>query len=330
MRYRIVQTDNGSFLPVLDRNAQKKLNCKLRIADIRSEEETLSVCQDAHVVLATRGQFTKKVLKKMKDCLAIIRFGVGVDNIDVTSATELGIVVAHVPDFCIDEVSDTVAGLILMLNRKICYMHQKVMAGHWDRRLARPVHRLENKTLGLLGFGKVARGVATKMNIFGLNIIIYDPYVKAKDIKKFSVSPASLDKLLRQSDFLSLHLPLTKETYHLIGKEQLYKMKRDSYLINTSRGKIINEIALYKALKKGWISGAALDVLEQEPPNYKNPLFKLDNVIITPHFASYSEESFKELENKVKKAAIAVLKGRFPNYIANTDVKSKARLLKNF
>lgn len=330
MKYRIIQIDNGNFSSIFNRDTQRKFDCSLRLVNIRTEEETLSACRNAHLVLATRGIFTKKVLEKMKACLAIIRFGVGVENIDVKSATELGIVIANVPDFCIDEVSDTVAGLILVFNRKLFFMHQMVIVGHWDRRLGRPIHSLKNQILGLIGFGRIARCVATKMKSFGLNIITYDPYIRKSDTKKFSVKLASLNELLRQSDFISLHLPLTEETYHLIGKDQLRKMKPSAYLVNTSRGKIIDEVALYKALKEGWIAGAALDVLEQEPLDPKNPLLKLNNVIITPHFASYSEESFKELEEKVKNAALAVLKGRFPDYVVNSEVKSKARLLKNF
>ena len=326
-RYRIVQTDNGNFPPIFDRNIQERLNCQLRLAKVRTEEETFSACSHAHLVLATRGLFTKNVLRKMKDCVAIIRFGVGVENIDLKSATELGIIVSNVPDFCTDEVSDTVIGFMLALNRKLLFMHRTVMGGSWDRRLAQPITRLSNKTLGLIGFGRIARAVAAKMKGFKINIIAYDPYINKQEMIRVSVRPVNFHYILQQSDFISLHLPLNDKTYHLIGERQLRQMKPNAYLINTSRGKLINEGALYKALRKKWIAGAALDVLEKEPPDSKNPLLKLENVIFTPHFASYSEEAFKELQKKVQDSALTLLKGRFPNYIVNSDVKSKARLL---
>ena len=327
IKYRIVQTDNGNFSPIFDRKAQRIFNCQLKLVNVRTEQETLSACRNAHLVLVTRGLFTKKVLEKMKYCLAIIRLGVGVENIDLKSATELGITVANVPDFCVEEVSDTVIGFILALNRKLFSLHKTVIGGRWDRRLGRPISRLKNQTLGLIGFGRIARAIAAKMKGFGINIIAYDPYVKKQEIKRFLVRTVNFDYLLKQSDFISLHLPLKEKTYHLIGEKQLRKMKRNAYLINTSRGRIINEVALYKALKEGWIAGAALDVLEKEPPHINNPLLKLNNVILTPHFASYSEEAFRELEERVREAAIAVLRGRFPNHILNPSVERKARLL---
>ena len=327
IKYQIIQTDNGNFPPIFDRDTQKRFNCQLRLVNISTEEESIFACRNAHLVLATRGLFTKKVLEKMKDCLAIIRFGVGVENIDIKSATKLGIIIANVPDFCVDEVSDTVIAAILALNRKLFFLHKTIIGGRWDRRLARPITRIKNQTLGLIGFGRIARAVAAKMKGFGLNIIAYDPYIKKQEIKRFSVRPVDFNYILKQSDFISLHLPLNNETYHLIEKKQLRKMKHNAYLINTSRGKIIDEVALYKALKEGWIAGAALDVLDEEPPDFKNPILKLDNMIFTPHFASYSEEAFEELEKKVREAAIMVLKGRFPSHIVNPDVKSSARLI---
>ena len=326
--FRVVQTDNNNFPPVLGRKDRKDFNCRLKVSKARTEEETLRSCCRAHLVLATRGIFSRRVLEAMTDCIAIIRFGVGVENIDLAAATDAGIIVANVPDFCAGEVADTVAAFILALNRKLFTLHRTVVEGKWDRRLARPIHRLKGKTLGLIGFGRIARAVADRMKGFGLKIIVYDPYLNKKGLKGYPVSPVSQDSLLKRSDFISLHVPLNKGTYHLLGEKQFSKIKRGAYLINTSRGKIIDETALLKALKTGRLSGAALDVLENEPPDRGNLLLGLNNVIVTPHFGSYSQEAFRELEDKVRQAAIAVLQGRFPESIVNPEAKSKARIVR--
>ncbi len=327
-KFRIIQTDNFSFSPVFDRDTLKKLNCRLQLVDVRTEEETLLACRRSQLILATRGQFTRSVLENAKDCLAIVRFGVGVENIDLAAATEFGIIVANVPDFCVDEVSDTVAAAVLTCNRKLFFLHKTVIDGKWDRRLARPISRLRGETLGLIGFGRIARAVSCKMKGFGLDVIAYDPYVSQDEFRRSSVRPVDLEHIFKRSDFISLHLPLNDRTYQLIGEKQLSSMKPNAYLINTSRGKVIDEAALTKALKQGWIAGAFLDVLEDEPPGPDNPILKLSNVIFTPHFASYSEEAFRGLEEKVRRAAIAVLKSKFPEHIVNPEVKSKPRLKK--
>lgn len=324
---RIVQTDNGSFPPLFNAAARRRFECSLRLIDTKSEQETLAACRDAHLVLATRGRFTRDVLKEMKECAAIVRFGVGVENIDLDQATREGIIVANVPDFCVDEVSETVCASILALNRKTHSMHRSVLDGKWDRRLAIPIGRLRNRTLGLIGFGRIARAVAARMKAFGMHIVAFDPYVREQDMRRAGVMAAGFDQLLEHSDFISLHVPMRADTRGLIGARELRKMKKGAYLINTSRGKIIDEKALYRALKEGVIGGAALDVLEDEPPARTNPLFKLDNVILTPHYASYSEEAFEELQEKVREAAIAVLQGRRPDNIVNPAVRDKLRRL---
>lgn len=325
-KYKIVQTDNGSFPPVLDAVDLRRFNAVLRLADARTEKAASAACRDADLVLATRGVFSREVINGLRRCAAIIRLGVGVEKIDLEAATGKGIVVANVPDFCLDEVSDTVVAMILALNRKILLLHHSVLAGSWDRRLARPISRLRGQTLGLVGFGRIARAVAAKMRAFGTEIIAYDPYCAEEVIAGEKAAPVSLEQLLARSDFISLHVPLTIETHHLITADQLFRMKRSAYLINTSRGEVVDSGALHAALRKGWLAGAALDVLEGEPPQGRVPLIGLPNVIVTPHFASYSEEAFGELVRKVRDAAIRVLRGKFPEHMVNPEVKRQARL----
>jgi D-3-phosphoglycerate dehydrogenase len=325
-RFRIVQTENGSFGPVFDRDALRRLDCRLSRVSVRTEDETLAACGGAHCVLATRGIFTRRVLAGMGECLAIVRFGVGTETVDLDAATELGITVANVPDFCIDEVADTCLASILALNRKTIPMHQSVMAGIWDRRRASPLHRLRGQVAGLVGFGRIARAVSVRLKAFGAGILAFDPYVTEQEFLKAGVAPVELDYLLEKSDYISLHLPLTGSTRHCIDAGSIARMKRGAYIINTSRGAVIDEKALCTALRKGRLAGAALDVLEREPPERSNPLLSCENVILTPHYASYSEEAFEEVAAKVKEAAIAVLQGRFPDSVVNPGVKERARL----
>jgi D-3-phosphoglycerate dehydrogenase len=228
--------------------------------------------------------------------------------------------VANVPDYCVDEVSTHAMALILACARGITLLDRKRMEKIWDFTLVKPLFRTQGKTLGLFGLGRIARMVVQKASGFGFKIIAYDPYVSKVDgcIKLIEFS-----QLLTDSDFISIHAPLTDKTRHSFGENELKAMKKTSYLINTARGPIIDEKALYQALKKRWIAGAALDVMEKEPPDWENPLLKLDNLIITPHISFYSEESYIELKTKVAESVLSVLKGELPRAMVNPQVINK-------
>jgi D-3-phosphoglycerate dehydrogenase len=240
-----------------------------------------------------------------------------VDNIDVEAATEHKIIVANVPDYCIDEVSTHTMALILACARGITLLDRKRREKRWDFTLAKPLFRTQGKILGLFGLGKIARAVAQKASGFDFKIIAYDPYVSKVD---GGIKLVEFSQLLSDSDFVSLHVPLTAETRHSFGENELKKMKKTAYLINTSRGPIVDEKALYRALKNRWIAGAALDVMEKEPPDWNSSLLQLDNLIITPHISFYSEESYVELKTKVAQAVLSVLKGELPRAIVNPQV----------
>ena len=305
-KQKIVITDCDHPSVEIERKVLNEIKPELVLAHCHTEDEVIEVAKDTDGIINQYAPITRRVIESLKRCKVIARYGVGVDNIDVEAATEHKIIVANVPDYCVDEVSTHAMALILACARGITLLDRKRMEKIWDFTLAKPLFRTQGKTLGLFGLGRIARMVVQKASGFGFKIIAYDPYVskvdKGIELVKFS-------QLLSDSDFVSIHTPLTDETRHSFGENELKAMKKTSYLINTARGPIIDEKALYKALKERWVAGAALDVMEKEPPDLKNPLLKLDNLIITPHVSFYSEESYVELKIKTAKAVLSVLKG---------------------
>jgi len=198
----------------------------------------------------------------------------------------------------------------------------------YDRKLARPIHNFRGATLGLVAFGNIPRNLIWKAVPFGFRVLAYDPYVKPQDVGQYPVSLVDFDTLLRESDIVSVHAPLTDETRHMFDEAAFRRMKPSAFFLNLARGPIHDQKALYRALKEGWIAGAGLDVLEKEPPDPADPILTLDNVVFTPHYASYTEEAYEELRVKTAENAAAVLRGEFPKYLYNPEVKANARLLK--
>jgi D-3-phosphoglycerate dehydrogenase len=247
-----------------------------------------------------------------------------VDSVDLKAATDFGIIVANVPDYCMDEVADQTVSMILTLIRKTTFFDQKVKSGQWDFRQGIPIYRVRGKTLGLVGCGKIGLEVAKRISSFGVKVIAFDPYLEKVpqgiELKDF-------DSVIKESDFISIHCPLNDSTRHLIGEQALKKMEKRPLLINTSRGPIVDEKALIQALKEGLISGAGLDVLEKEPPDPLNPLLKMENVILTPHVSFYSVESISQLKRSTAKNVVDVLTGRWPGSVVNQEVKGKTRVL---
>jgi D-3-phosphoglycerate dehydrogenase len=219
-----------------------------------------------------------------------------VDNVDIEAATEKGIVVTRVPDYCIDEVSDHALGLLFALARKIPLANSRVHAGQWSVDLVSPLHRLRGQTLGLVGFGQIPRVLAPKAQALGLSVIAYDPYVSEEAMAAMGVRQVDLEQLLEDADHISVHAPLTKETRHMFSRAAFQKMKPEAVLINTARGPLVDEEALVDALEAGELAGAALDVLEHEPPPAGSRLLGRQDLILTPHTGFYSEESLIDLQ----------------------------------
>jgi len=316
-RLKILITDCDHPSVEIEKEILSEIDSEFLLAHCNTENEVIKVAQDADGIINQYAPITRRVIDSLKKCKVIVRYGVGVDNIDLEAATEYGIIVANVPDFCIDEVSTHAMALILACARGIILLDSKIKEKKWDFTLAKPLFRTHGKILGLFGLGNIARAVAKKASGFGLKIIAYDPYISKAD---HEIELVKFSKLLSVSDFISIHAPLTIETRHYFGENELKKIKKTAYLINTARGPIIDERALYLALEEKWIAGAALDVMEEEPPDWKNSLLKLDNLIITPHVSFYSEESYVELKTKTAKTLLSVLKGELPGAIVNPQV----------
>jgi len=314
--YKVVITDSDLGAPDPEKQELEGL-ADLVIGGCRSEEEIIEKAADADGLLVQYLPITRRVIESLTRCRAISRYGIGYDCIDVEAATERGIFVTNVPDYCVDEVSDHASALILALMRKVVALNRSVRRGTWALDQDKPIYRARGKILGLIGFGKLGRRTAAKMSAFGFSVLVYDPYVPDSEIEKAGFRPANVEAVLAESDVVSLHLPLTAETDHMIGEEQLRAMREVAFLVNTSRGRLIDEAALNRALREGWIAGAAIDVTEQEPINRDNPLLELDNIIITPHAAFYSERSIRELQRRTAAGVAGVLRGEYPDTIVN-------------
>jgi D-3-phosphoglycerate dehydrogenase / 2-oxoglutarate reductase len=326
-KLKAVCTDSHLFPPREELEILGKLGCEVVSAACKSEEETIAACRDAHAVLNTSAKITRRVIAELKDAVVICRYGIGVDTVDIPAATERGIVVANVPDFCFDEVADTAMSLILSVPRKVHLLNAAVHKGIWNKEAAKPVRKFRGSTLGIYAFGNIGRNVAARAVPFGFRILVHDPYLTPDQVREYPVTLVDFDTLLRESDLLTVHAPLTDETRHKFNEAAFRKMKSSAYFFNLGRGPIHDQRALTRALAEGWIAGAGLDVLEKEPPDPADPILKLDNVVFTPHYASYTEEAYRELQLKTAQNAAAALRGEFPKYVVNPEVKATARLL---
>lgn len=286
------------------------------LLDCETEDEVIENCTGAAGILSQYASIKARAIASLPELKVLSRYGVGVDNLDLEAASRAGVAVCNVPDYCQDDVSTHAFTLLLDLVRKVTRLAVDTASGGWDFRLAGSVPRTEGKTLGLLGFGAIGRIVARKALGFNMKVLAYDPYVKSTEM---DVRLVGLDELLRDSDFVSLHAPLTPETEKIVNAESLSKMKDGAYLVNTSRGALVDEKALADALKSGKLGGAGLDVLTQEPPEKENPLLGLDNIVITPHSSFFSDESFKELKEKAARNMVEVLTGAPVSYLLNRD-----------
>ena len=303
-----------------ERAVLASLGVELRPQQCRSEEEIIALTHDADAILNCYAKMTARVIEGLKRCRIIARYGIGVDNVDLAAATRAGILVTNVPDYCIDEVSDHALALLLALARHVAAADAAVKTGAWDVVAHANIRRLRGQPMGLLGFGKIAKAVALKVQPLGMRVLVYDPYVDSAVIGGQGGEAASFDKLLAESDAISIHVPLTTETRHLIGERELARMKPSAFLINTSRGGIVDEQALAVALKENRLGGAALDVLTGEPPPPDHPLRQAPNVILTPHLGFYSKESVIELQTKAAEEVARALKGEPPRSPVNPEV----------
>lgn len=315
-----------SVFPNLDlaRAVVSRAGAELRLASQPTPEGIVAAAKDADGLLVTYAKITADMIGQMKKCRIISRFGIGVDNVDIEAATRAGIVVTKVPDYCIDEVSDHTMALLLSLIRKIPFSSARAHAGRWEMPAVAPIHRMRGTVLGLVGFGRIPQLVAPKANAFGMRVMASDPYVPLNVMEQAGVGRLEFAELLKISDYISIHSPLLPETYHLFSTDVFRQMKPGALLVNTSRGPVVDEAALAAALDAKQIAGAALDVLEQEPP-VSSPLFGRDNVILTPHTSFYSVESLEELQTKAAEEVVRVLSGQPPRNPVNPEALAISR-----
>ena len=295
------------------------------VAPDSSENTLLELARDVEGIMFCFAEITSQILENASDCKVASRYGIGVDNINISKATELGIVVTNVPDYCMDEVTDHALGMILALNRRFLQHTKKVVTDGWDSvSLNQSMHRTRGATLGIVGFGRIGQSLAKKCKAFGFNLIAYDPLLKVGE-NIDGVKLVKFNELVKTSDFISLHVPLIPETQGMIGEKELSIMKKGAILVNCARGGLIDENALAKSIYNGHLSGAGLDVVEPTPPKPNNPLLKLDNVIITPHTAFFSQASTLELEKRTANEVIRVINGNNPENWINPEVSGKSR-----
>lgn len=297
--------------------------------NLNTPEKLIEHCHDADAILVPGAHFTREVIAKLEKCRTLVRYGVGYDTIDVPAATEHGVVVVNIPDFCQPEVANHALVHLLDCAKKITRLDRWMRAGNWGKDgqgrapFLSPMGQIHGQTVGLVGFGAIARDFHRRLAALDMHVIAYDPYVPAERGAALGVRMVSLEELLRESDYVSIHVPLLPDTQHLINAERLALMKPTAYLINTSRGQVVDEPALIAALQAGQIAGAGLDVFEQEPIASDNPLLTMENVTVTPHTASYADETFRIMFRRVGEEAARSLRGQMPNTPVNPQVRDK-------
>jgi len=334
-KFKIVTPGGASFTVPgsgykLEMEALGSIGADIVEIDAASEDEFAKAARDADALYAKGRRITKRIIDGLDRCKVISLGSVGVDSVDVAAATARGIPVTNVPDTFIEEVADHAMMLILATFRRLVVQDRLVREGRWreGRPMLLQIPRLMGLTLGFVAFGHVARSVAMRARAFGVHMLAYDPYVEELVMSPYGVEPVSLPDLLRRSDIVSMHAPATPDAQHMLTDEHFRMMKPEALFINTGRGPTVDEPALIRALKEGWIAGAGLDVLEQEPPAADNPLMKMDNVILTAHVASASARFDPARLRRVGQEIALVLGGRWPRACVNPSVLEKSGLMR--
>jgi len=320
MTSRILITDIAWPDYEIEKEVLSAVEGEIMLAGGGTPAEIIELAPRADAILTCWKDVPPEALDIAPDCKVVSRYGIGLDNIPIGRATELGMLVTNVPDFCLEEVSDHVMALLLATARQLLPLARNPDRSGWTRETPRPIPRVRGQTLGLIGFGNIARALVPKALGFGLRVIAYTPRLRQNDAPEGVEVTNDLAALLSTSDYISIHCPLTEETAHIIYEAALAQMKSSALLINTSRGGVIDEEALILALQDGRIGGAALDVTDPEPPSAENPLLALENVIVTPHAAFYSVAATAELARKAAANVVTVLQGGVPKTLVNEEV----------
>jgi D-3-phosphoglycerate dehydrogenase len=319
-RFEVVITDSAHPDGKLEQEILGDIGAEVKKFQTYDEEEILKITRTADGTICEFAPIKRRVISNLERARVIVEYGVGYDNIDVQAATEKGIVVCNVPDYTTFEVADHTLALILAMARRVTWADSLARGGDWTRYGAwawsklMPMIHVDGRVAGVIGFGRIGRQVAERLQAFHLKVLAYDPFVPKDVGAKMNVELVDLPTLLTESDIISINALLSDQSYHMIGDDQLRLMKKTSFIVNTARGKIIDQSALVKALREGRIGGAALDVLEKEPPDEDDPILKLGNVIITSHLGGYSDKAVTDLRRLGSEEVARVLRGQPPKH----------------
>lgn len=313
-RFRVLMTDRAWPDADLERAVLAEADAELIEAPAADEATLAGLAHDVDAIATNWAKVTEPVIRACRQCRIIARLGIGIDNIAVDVATSLGIPVTNCPDYCVAEVSDHALGLLLACARRIGFFHLRTKQGEYNLAAAPPMRRLSVQTAGLVGLGRIGQTLALKLHALGLSLLAYTP---SGSDHGTGCRMVSLPELFEQSDYVSLHAPLTPKTKHLVSGDLLRRMKPTAYLINTSRGALIDATQLWQGLEAGWLAGAALDVFDPEPPDLSEPLYRDERVIVTPHAAFVSQESLAQMRRQAMTQVVQALRGEPPNNQVN-------------
>jgi D-3-phosphoglycerate dehydrogenase / 2-oxoglutarate reductase len=316
-KFKVLLTDYAWPNLDIEREALAEIDAELIVAEGQDASSLAALAVPADAIMTTWAQVPAAVIQAAPKCRIVARLGIGLDNIDVATASQRRIMVTNVPDYCLIEVAEHTLALLLALGRKVAVYHRQTKSGRYVLKEGPVLRRIEGQTLGLVGLGNIGRVVAEKAAALGLQVLATR---RTRPDAPPGVRFCQLDELLRQSDYLSLHLPLTGETRHLIGRAQLALMKPTAYLINTARGGLIDNAALVAALEADQLAGAGLDVQDPEPPNLDSPPWNDPRVIVTPHAAFASQESLANLRARAARQVVTCLSGGRPENVVNPAV----------
>lgn len=307
---RMVVTDQTFGNTDFEAAAARDGGAEFAVHQVASEDDTARVVAGAHVVLNNFAPMTRRVMQGMAEGATIVRYGVGVDNVDLETARELGVAVCNVPDYGIEEVADHAAAMALYLARKVHEFDAGIRGGEWAiTEIINGLRSLGDTTLGLVGFGRIAQAFARRMMAFGCKAVAHDPFVDEAVAAGMGATLAPLDEVIAQANILSLHVPLTPDTRHMISADRLAALPAGAIVINASRGGLLDEAALARALKDGQVAGAGLDVFEKEPLQQDLPLRDAPNILLTPHAAFYSDGSVRRLQRLAAEEGLRALRG---------------------
>ncbi len=299
---------------------------ELIIGDCNSEADVIAQAGDAEVILVEwKSVVTPAVMDALPKLRLVIRWGVGYDQIDAVAAEARGIAVANAPAYASEDVAEQAIALLLAATRRVGWFHTKMRNGEWPAARANPIYRLKGRTLGLIGIGRIGSATALRGKGLGMNVIAYDKYLDAATVRARQAEPRSFDQVLAESDVISVHVPLNPETRGLISAAALAKMKQGAFIVNTSRGPVIDERALIAALQSGHLAGAGLDVFETEPLPADSPLRMMEHVVVTPHMAAYSEESWHGLRVEMCETIGDWIKTSWSSAVVNQGVRATLR-----